>query len=357
MENFYMGFNETNTSQKIRISLSKKAMLTIEDDMTAFEVPKLTTFINQVISNFWDISESSIDNYLNNKELELKEKLSASSIDSYSIEQVIQILLKDEKKRLINKTASYDNGSTVNKQYNINNNNYIFLTEECMEDKYYATAAKYLRCLIEEYCRLPFIKRERIYKRSSYTTVENACKNHNVLKVKALIDGTQKLLYVYPYMIMPDPLATQEYLVCYVKNENSATRKHIASFSMARLQLQGSALKQTFRLTKDDIIAIEKKLADSSPAYLLGTNERVVVKLTEVKNHIKQNYIPDRLKSQNPPVTLMCSTALPCKLIIIFFLSAKKQKLSNQQAFARNLKIAITTVLINTGRKIYQDIF
>lgn len=50
---------------------------------------------------------------------------------------------------------------------------------------------------------------------------------------------------------------------------------------MARLQLQGSALKQTFRLTKDDIIAIEKKLADSSPAYLLGTNEKVVVKLTE----------------------------------------------------------------------------
>ena len=276
-----MGFNETNTSQKIRISLSQKAMLTIEDDMTAFEVPKLTTFINQVISNFWDIAESSIDNYISNKELELKEKLSASSIDSHTIKQAIQILLKDEKKRLINKTASYDNGNTVNKQYNINNNNYIFLTEECTEDKYYATAAKYLRCLIEEYCQLPFIKRERIYKRSSYTTVENACKNHNILKVKALIDGTQKLLYVYPCMIMPDPLATQEYLVCYVKNENSSTGKHIASFSMARLQLQGSALKQTFRLTKDDIIAIEKKLADSSPAYLLGTNEKVVVKLTE----------------------------------------------------------------------------
>lgn len=276
-----MGFNETNTSQKIRISLSQKAMLTIEDDMTAFEVPKLTTFINQVISNFWDIAESSIDNYLSNKELELKEKLSASPIDSHSIEQAIQILLKDEKKRLINKTASYDNGSTINKQYNINNSNYTFLTEECMEDKYYATAAKYLRCLIEEYCQLPFIKRERIYKRSSYTTVENACKNHNVLKVKAFIDGTQKLLYVYPYMIMPDPLATQEYLVCYVKNENNTTGKHIASFSMARLQLQCSAMKQTFRLTKDDKIAIEKKLADSSPAYLFGSNERVVVKLTE----------------------------------------------------------------------------
>ena len=72
--------------------------------------------------------------------------------------------------------------------------------------------------------------------------------------------GTPKLLYVYPYMIMPDPLATQEYLVCYVKNENSTTGKHIASFSMARLQLQGSAMKQTFHLTKDDKIAIEKSL-------------------------------------------------------------------------------------------------
>lgn len=89
-----MGFNETNTSQKIRISLSQKAMLTIEDDMTAFEVPKLTTFINQVISNFWDIAESSIDNYLSNKELELKE--------SCPIHQLTRILLNKPYKFCLN---------------------------------------------------------------------------------------------------------------------------------------------------------------------------------------------------------------------------------------------------------------
>lgn len=100
MENLYTGFNETNTSQKIRISLSQKAMLTIEDDMTAFEVPKLTTFINQVISIFWDIAESSIDNYLSRKELELKERLSDSSIDSILLNKPYKFCLNMKRNNL-----------------------------------------------------------------------------------------------------------------------------------------------------------------------------------------------------------------------------------------------------------------
>lgn len=58
-------------------------------------------------------------------------------------------------------------------------------------------------------------------------------------------------------------------------------KRNNLSIKQLPIQLQGSALKQTFHLTKDDKIAIEKKLDDSSPAYLFGPNERVVVKLTE----------------------------------------------------------------------------
>ena len=276
-----MGFNETNTSQKIRISLSQKAMLTIEDDMTAFEVPKLTTFINQIITNFRDIAESSIDNYLNNKKIELEELFSNSALDKSSIKKSINTILNKEEKRLISNRSSYSNANAISRQYNINNENYAYLTEDCDEDKHYATAAKYLKCLIEEYCQLPFIKRARIYKRDTYAKVENACLDHRILKVKAMIDGRPKQLYVYPYKIMPDPLVTQEYLVGYVKSAKDEKAKHIASFSMARLQLQGSAMKRQFKLTKSDIKTIENKLAKSSPAYLLGSNEKIIVKLTE----------------------------------------------------------------------------
>lgn len=58
-------------------------------------------------------------------------------------------------------------------------------------------------------------------------------------------------------------------------------KRNNLSIKQLPIQLQGSAMKQTFHLTKDDKIAIEKKLDDNSPAYLFGPNERVVVKLTE----------------------------------------------------------------------------
>lgn len=130
-------------------------------------------------------------------------------------------------------------------------------------------------------------------------------------------------------------------------------KRNNLSIKQLPIQLQGSALKQTFHLTKDDKIAIEKKLDDSSPAYLFGPNERVVVKLTE---RGQKSY---KTKLYSRPVKEPESSGdiyvFRCSLLQaynFFPLSAKNQRVSNRKDFARDLLMAITTVLLNTGNNI-----
>lgn len=93
----------------------------------------------------------------------------------------------------------------------------------------------------------------------------------------------------------------------------------------------------------------------------MGTNEKVVVKLTERGQKSYKTKLYSRPakepESSGDTYVFYCS---PLQAYNYFFLSAKKQRLSNKQAFARDLKIAITTVLIDTGRKYirtYSDAF
>ncbi|MGN1319052.1 MAG: hypothetical protein ACI4VF_08545 [Lachnospirales bacterium] len=162
----------------------------------------------------------------------------------------------------------------------MNDCNVSYLSEDCDENQYYNSPSKYIRSVIEEYCSLPFIKRERIYRKDIYNTIETACKEKRILKVKANYYGNEQLFYVYPYRIMPDPFHTQSYLVCYSrKAEEDDKDKIIASFSMARIN-PPTMLTKTFHLNKQEISYIEKQVSKYSPAYLIGKTEQIEVKLT-----------------------------------------------------------------------------
>ena len=69
--------------------------------------------------------------------------------------------------------------------YHINDNNVEYLLEDCDEEQYYGRPGLYIRSIIEEYCSLPFIKRERIYRKDIYETIEKACTEERILKIKA----------------------------------------------------------------------------------------------------------------------------------------------------------------------------
>jgi hypothetical protein len=243
-ENDYPLINE---EQKIRIALSDRAKLTMAEDMDVFGTPKAATFINTVFNNFKSEARSSISLYLQQRELELDRLFTGAKLDAISKKIAIDQILTVEKKEIQSKIAEYSNSKGESKLYHINDNNVEYLLEDCDEEQYYGRPGLYIRSVIEEYCSLPFIKRERIYRKDIYETIEKACSEKRILKIKANYYGKDQLFYVYPYKIVPDPFHTQAYLVCYSRKAEDEEKDYVCySFSGTGFQY-GNSYERVWR--------------------------------------------------------------------------------------------------------------
>ncbi len=276
------GYSLINPEQKVRISLSARAIITISEDMKIFSVPKISTFINTVFWHYYPTAKSSVSLYLQQRKLELERLFATTKIDDTAKELVINRLLETEKQEILDTIKQYNKTKASSKLYHINDDNVAYLVEDCDEDIFYTRPGQYIRSVIEEYCSLPFIKREEIYRKDVYDQIITACKEHKLLKIPANYYGKKQDFIVYPYKIVPDTFHTQSYLVCYSykDGEESEKNKIIASFSMARVN-PSTTYSRTFHLNKSEIAAIENYLEENSPAYLVGTPEKIQVKLTE----------------------------------------------------------------------------
>ncbi len=275
------GYPLINEEQKIRIALSDTARITIGEDMNVFGVTKTATFINTVFANYRSEAKSSISLYLNQREMELDRLFSDTGLDSVSKKAAVKKLLSVEEQQIEKQISEYTSSKGESKLYHINDSNVDYLIEDCDEDQYYNRPGLYMRSVIEEYCSLPFIKRERIYKREIFDTIERACSERRILKIEVPYFGKKQLFYVYPYKIMPDPYHTQSYLVCYSrKADESDDNKIVASFTMAKIN-KLTMLTKTFHLNKQEVSNIESQLINNSPAYLIGRPEQIRVRLTE----------------------------------------------------------------------------
>ena len=294
------GYPLINEEQKIRIALSDRAKLTMAEDMDIFGTPKAATFINTVFSNFKSEAKSSISLYLQQREIELDRLFTGTKLDAISKKIAIDQILSVEKKEIQSKIARYSNAKGESKLYHINDTNVEYLLEDCDEEQYYGRPGLYIRSIIEEYCSLPFIKRERIYRKDIYETIEKACAEKKILKIKANYYGKNQLFYVYPYKVIPDPFHTQAYLVCYSrKAEDEEKDKIVASFSMARIS-SPTMLTKTFHLNKQEINNIETQIANYSPAYLIGRPEQISVRLTKKGKQSYQSRLysrPEKIES------------------------------------------------------------
>ena len=159
------GYPLINEEQKIRIALSDRARLTMAEDMGVFRTPKAATFVNTVFYNYKSEAKSSIFLYLQQRELELDRLFTGAKLDNISKKIAIDQILSVEKQELRDKIDEYLATKGESKLYHINDNNVEYLLEDCDENQYYNRPGLYMRSIIEEYCSLPFLQRERIYRR------------------------------------------------------------------------------------------------------------------------------------------------------------------------------------------------
>lgn len=304
-----MGFSRLNSEQKMRIPLSQKARIIMDNDRNLFNVPK-TTFINIVFANYRDKAKASIAMRLQDEERRLDELLSGVDVTKEAKEKMKkralevkkEALLRDRDELLAESSASKDDLATKNKTYRLNTKNFEFLDgEDCQEQEHYGERpANYVRAVIEEYCRLPFIEREEVFRQDVYKTVREAIAQNHILQVQFTFQGDEKptVFYVYPYKIMPDALKSQSFLTCYSQKKNVETcdQKKPAAFSMATIQLCSKAivLNPSGRLKKQEKIAIQKKCDAIGPNYLLGKEELIKVRLTQNGIVLYRRQLPGR---------------------------------------------------------------
>ncbi|MCR4611086.1 MAG: WYL domain-containing protein [Lachnospiraceae bacterium] len=287
-----------NYEQKVRISLSERARLILAEDMESFGFSRGSSFINHVFKNFRDEAKASLSMYLKERRVEIERSLLDVSLEDDDRTIVINSLLLDEKTRLINEIEKLKDQKGESKIYHINDDNYDYLTEECDEDDFYFGPGIYMKAVIEEYAKLPYIRREKIVRKDVFEKVERACKEHTLLKVKTSVSGQDKLFYVYPYKIVPDSLHTMYYLVCYSRApEESDSEKIVVSFNMARIN--PTCMKKSFFLNKKEVSNIESQLTMYSAMYLVGKPERIEIKLSDKGKKLYQSKLFSRPEKIN----------------------------------------------------------
>lgn len=281
-------------SEQARIRLSKYAEDIITFDISVWGSKSRTSFINTIILNYYESANASIgrrlDEYRNGL-LELNDLNANSFIDK---------LVNQKQIELENLTKSYSQEelmpSTSPTRLQVAVMDLLFNEDSDMsEDLYYTSVPKYLAAIIEEYSRLPYVKRERIYYKDKFDAIEEA-----ILLEKQIRISTKNLsFYVVPYAIMTDPLSTANYLVGFsYKGNEDKNNKTICSFRMSAIQKVKRENSKSGKIHNKDAIAMTQAIQAKGVMYLLAdTTDEIVVKFS---NHGIRLY--ERLLHMRPNV-------------------------------------------------------
>ncbi len=300
---------ETN---KQHLNLSAPAFNVVQNDMFAFEEKTLSGFINRVFENYYQQADVSISLTLNKLQGELQQLFSDIPDNDRTKKLLIKKLIRQKEISLLEKVTSYDKG--VPFKFWLNKNNFNYLTEnlsECTEESYYQSRGKYIKCVIEEYARLPYVNREYIYYRPFMDSINEAIEKKKQLRVETK-DG--KIYNVFPYKILSDPLSIANYLVGYSRrygfDENDLRP---CSFRIATLESVKVELSKSAFLSIDLQGILSKFISSRGVQFMVGKEADILIRLTEegILKYQRQSHLRPPLMERRPNNVFLfqCTTA------------------------------------------------
>lgn len=274
-----MAFLDSIDSNKQHINLSQSAFDIIQNDMFSFGEDKLSTFVNRVFENYHPQAEASIGRTLNTFKGELKMLFQDIPCNEDIKNQLIQRLIFQKKASLVQKTKTYDKG--VSFKFWLNKDNFSYLTEdlsECTEEKHYPRGrGQYIKCVLEEYARLPYVEREYIYYLPFIKSINDAIERKKQLRLKTV----DSVYSIYPYKILRDPLSTANYLVGYSKRYNNEEDElRPCSFRISALRsVKVESSKSAFLNSRmqNDLL---RMISARGVQFMSGREQEIVVKLS-----------------------------------------------------------------------------
>ena len=297
---------------KQHLNLSPFAYDVIHNDMFAFGEDKLSGLINTVFDYYHPIAEASIARRLSVVKGDLQNLLSNISNENMIVSQTIHKILVAKKNNLTQKVSSYEKGKSF--KFWLNQKNLEYLSShysECNEDIHYTSRGKYIKCVIEEYARLPYVERERIYYSPVIKTIEEAIKEGCQL---AVVTNSEKAYSVYPHGILCDPLSTANYLVGHCQRHgNDCDEKRPCSFRISAIKsIKAEKSKNAF-IKDSERKRLTELIASRGVQFLVGRDAEVVVKLSEsgINKYQRQVHLRPALieKKDENIYVFQCTTA------------------------------------------------
>ena len=203
---------------KLRINLSPHADSILLHDLDVFQVeperrstPKCV-LINRIFEYFRDQAESSIASTLESRRIRLAGQLSEFP-DPQARETAIRLILRDDAEELKEKSRKRleETGEPFLIRIFKDNLQYLLSDEGQAESQAYNDKiGPYFKALLEEYCQLPYVERERIYFRKKKEEIDLAIRYRKMLRI---VTRKQHRSYVKPLELRTDPGRMYHYLV------------------------------------------------------------------------------------------------------------------------------------------------
>lgn len=298
---------------KQRISLSSFAFDMLQNDRSVFDA-SIANGDNQIVSsyicriylNYREQAEASVFSTLN-KEAAKDRKALIHVPESTQKEEIISALLTEKEAELMKNIKSLTGNKAVPLQIRLNRQVMDYLASEDgqQEGRYYHDRiGLYLKAVLEEYCCLPFVERERVYFQELIQTVQSAVFAERQLKLETHqpTDSERNTIRIKPLCIQYDTARQYNYLAGMVSFDNGC------SWTPGSLRL--TSIKRFRQLSEHSFIsqadreAIENGIQNRGIQFLSSQTgiETIVVRLTEQGRQLYKrilNQRPALAKKQN----------------------------------------------------------
>lgn len=249
-------------------------------------------FLNTIFTNFHSEANAAISQRYANRKNELESLFKSkkfSGIDDKIKSLFISELLDTFVDNLLTKAKFYQRGP--GKKFRINKSNLDLLRNSNESIYYEDSIGEYLKAIYEEYSLLPTYLREQIFFKSHISTIKNAIKDKNKLKVitsrKYNVNKGQFYLrsfYISPLEILNDKSNSFNYLIGYseeINTDGTLRDKVPISFRISRIhQITQMKSLNAFITIKD-----KKNLKDEvdlkGVQFLAGEIENIIIRFTK----------------------------------------------------------------------------
>ena len=214
------------------LNLSEYALEIIENDKDIFlDKPSREKMLNIVFSMYRDYADASIrtacERYREQLEMQTGEVPDGSAKAA-----TISALVKSYKADLIKKSTAYPREHTF--KFQLDRGNYKYMADwSDTEEAYGEYGCRYIKAVLEEYSRKPYVEREAIICRDLIETV-NACVESHLAMTITLNNGVR--YEVRPYGVFVDRGNNYHYLVGYSRKARESEADKPSSFRISNIR-------------------------------------------------------------------------------------------------------------------------